>query len=280
MKSLFGSAGDETSAASRSEPCESLRAAASPAFASLSAQVDTFAESVSLALPSPGLHSSCLRWEITPRCSDRERVIGRRAVGCPRAQLFRSSLYSHSHKFLEQPIPIYLATMSLPSDGLPRPYPQLPNSMLEYVWLSHPTPIPAQDLELILECAYFCRLFSMKGKVAIVTGGSGGIGFAAAEALAEMGGDIALQYRSAEGMDERAAELGKRFNVKCKAYRCDVSDYEGVQKLVQDVKSEFGRIDVFIANVSLREGLFPNTSELTCISALRLVWYARALFAT
>jgi sorbose reductase len=120
----------------------------------------------------------------------------------------------------------------------------------------------------------------MKGKVAIVTGGSGGIGFAAAEALAEMGGDIALQYRSAEGMDERAAELGKRFNVKCKAYRCDVSDYEGVQKLVQDVKSEFGRIDVFIANVSLREGLFPNTSELTCISVLRLVWYARALFAT
>ncbi|GAA5865655.1 hypothetical protein JCM3774_004951 [Rhodotorula dairenensis] len=115
--------------------------------------------------------------------------------------------------------------MSLPSDGLPRPYPQLPNSMLE--------------------------LFSMKGKVSIVTGGSGGIGFAAAEALAEMGGDIALQYRSAEGMDERAAELGKRFNVKCKAYRCDVSDYEAVQKLVQEVKSEFGRIDVFIANAGM-----------------------------
>lgn len=103
----------------------------------------------------------------------------------------------------------------------------------------------------------------MKGKVSIITGGSGGIGFAAAEALAEMGGDIALQYRSAEGMDERAAELGKRFNVKCKAYKCDVSDFEGVQKLVQDVKNEFGRIDVFIANVSLRTRLSRRLVELT-----------------
>merc|ERR1719487_1313865 len=58
-----------------------------------------------------------------------------------------------------------------------------------------------------------------------------------------MGGDIALQYRSAEGMDQRAAELAKRFNVKCKAYKCDVSDHDGVQQLVKDVKGEFGRID-------------------------------------
>lgn len=68
-----------------------------------------------------------------------------------------------------------------------------------------------------------------------------------------------VQYRSAEGMDERAAELGKRFNVKCKAYQCDVSDYEAVQKLVQDVKSEFGRIDVFIANVSPTDGWFAQS---------------------
>ncbi|GAA6045832.1 hypothetical protein NBRC10513_005239 [Rhodotorula toruloides] len=114
---------------------------------------------------------------------------------------------------------------SHPSDGLPRPTPQLPESMLE--------------------------MLSMKGKVSIVTGGSGGIGFAAAEGLAEMGGDIALAYRSAEGMDKRAEDLAKKFGVKVKAYKCDVADYDEVTKLVNDVKSDFGRVDVFIANAGM-----------------------------
>lgn len=90
----------------------------------------------------------------------------------------------------------------------------------------------------------------MKGKTTIVTGGSGGIGFAAAEAIAEAGGDVALVYNSAKGMDERAEQLSKKFGTKVKAYKCAVSEYEAVAKLVQDVKSEFGRVDCFIANVS------------------------------
>ncbi|CEQ41810.1 SPOSA6832_03563, partial [Sporobolomyces salmonicolor] len=91
-------------------------------------------------------------------------------------------------------------------------------------------------------------MFSMKGKVTIVTGGSGGIGFAAAEAIAEAGGDIALVYNSAKGMEERAEELAKKYSVKVKAYKCAISDYEAVAKLVQDVKADFGRVDCFIAN--------------------------------
>jgi len=113
---------------------------------------------------------------------------------------------------------------SSPDDGLPRAIPQLPDSIME--------------------------MFSMKGKTTIVTGGSGGIGFAAAEAIAEAGGDVALVYNSAKGMDERAEELSKKFGTKVKAYKCPVSEYEAVAKLVQDVKSEFGRVDCFIANVS------------------------------
>ncbi|BGO90134.1 hypothetical protein JCM10020v2_001770 [Rhodotorula toruloides] len=134
------------------------------------------------------------------------------------AILIKSSIrlsYSVVHKLV-------LSEQSHPSDGLPRPTPQLPESMLE--------------------------MLSMKGKVSIVTGGSGGIGFAAAEGLAEMGGDIALAYRSAEGMDKRAEDLAKKFGVKVKAYKCDVADYDEVTKLVNDVKSDFGRVDVFIAN--------------------------------
>ena len=52
-------------------------------------------------------------------------------------------------------------------------------------------------------------MFSMKGKVTAITGGGGGIGFAAAEAIAEAGGDVALLYRSAPNMEERSAELAK-----------------------------------------------------------------------
>ncbi|GAA5998302.1 uncharacterized protein JCM10292_001107 [Rhodotorula paludigena] len=116
--------------------------------------------------------------------------------------------------------------MSDPSDGpFPRPTPQLPDSILG-------------------------RL-SMKGKTTIVTGGSGGIGFAAAEAIAEVGGDVALAYRSAQGMDERAADLAKKYGTKVKAYKCDVASYEEVTKLVQDVKADFGRVDAFIANAGM-----------------------------
>ena len=108
---------------------------------------------MSLALPTEqlALQLNCPRWEITPRRSDRERVIvvEPSAALARIAQLFRSSLYSHSHKFLGQSIPIYIATMSLPSDGLPRPYPQLPNSMLECVLLSRPHPRHAADPPLI-----------------------------------------------------------------------------------------------------------------------------------
>lgn len=135
--------------------------------------------------------------------------------------------------------------MSSPDDGLPRAIPQLPDSIFE--------------------------MFSMKGKTSIVTGGSGGIGFAAAEAIAEAGGDVALVYNSAKGMDERAEELSKKFGTKVKAYKCAVSEYDAVAKLVQDVKSEFGRVDVFIANVSIVfQSIFENFTQNTYFSYFHL----------
>ncbi|GAA6000284.1 hypothetical protein JCM10207_007940 [Rhodosporidiobolus poonsookiae] len=117
--------------------------------------------------------------------------------------------------------------MSHPSDGpFPRPAPQLSSSLMD--------------------------LFSMKGKVAIITGGSGGIGLAAADALAEFGADVALTYNSSPDKAEKGVEeIVKRWGVKAKAYKCPVDDYEATQKLVKDVKAEFGRVDVFIANAGM-----------------------------
>ncbi|BGP46570.1 hypothetical protein JCM10450v2_002417 [Rhodotorula kratochvilovae] len=145
-------------------------------------------------------------------------------------------------------------TMSHPSDGpFPRPVPNLPESIL--------------------------ARFSMKGKVTIVTGGSGGLGWAAAEAIAEAGGDVAVQYRSAEGMDERAANLSKKYGVKAKAYKADVAEFDAIKKLVDDVKSEFGRIDCFIANAGMGGSGRVGELEIDQWRRIQAVNYDSVFFA-
>lgn len=94
-------------------------------------------------------------------------------------------------------------------------------------------------------------LLSLKGKVVIVTGASGptGIGTEAARGCAEMGADVAITYSSrASGGERNAQELSDKYGVKSKAYKCNVGDYANVEKLVNDVVSDFGKVDVFIAN--------------------------------
>ncbi|KAI1611945.1 NADP-dependent mannitol dehydrogenase [Exophiala viscosa] len=94
-------------------------------------------------------------------------------------------------------------------------------------------------------------LFSLKGKVVIVTGASGatGIGTEAARGCAEMGADVAITYSSRpQGGEKNATELSEKYGIKSKAYKCNVSDYAEVEKLVADVIKDFGKVDVFIAN--------------------------------
>ena len=94
-------------------------------------------------------------------------------------------------------------------------------------------------------------------KTAIVTGASRGIGRACAIELAKAGYDIAVSYA---GNDEAAnktindlLELG----VKAKAYKFDVSNKDACAKAVEEVLSEFGRLDVLVNNAGItRDGLF------------------------
>jgi len=95
------------------------------------------------------------------------------------------------------------------------------------------------------------ELLSLKGKVVVVTGASGatGIGTEAARGCAEMGADVAITYSSRpDGGNKNAKELEEKYGVKSKAYKCNVGQYSDVEKLVQDVIKDFGKIDVFIAN--------------------------------
>lgn len=94
-------------------------------------------------------------------------------------------------------------------------------------------------------------LFSLKGKVVVVTGASGprGMGIEAARGCAEMGADLAITYSSRkEGAEKNAAELEKEYGVKVKVYKINVSEYKDVEKFVDQVVSDFGKIDAFIAN--------------------------------
>ena len=92
---------------------------------------------------------------------------------------------------------------------------------------------------------------SLKGKTAIVTGGSRGIGKAIVEALAGRGCDIAFNYSKSH---EAALELEKAVKakgVRCKASCVDIKDFEDVKEWIARVKEDFGRIDILINNAGI-----------------------------
>lgn len=93
-------------------------------------------------------------------------------------------------------------------------------------------------------------LFSLKGKVASVTGSSGGIGWAVAEGFAQAGADVAIWYNS-KPAEDKAKYLEETYGVKAKAYKCNVSDYKDVERVVEQIESDFGRLDVFVANAGV-----------------------------
>jgi gluconate 5-dehydrogenase len=90
-------------------------------------------------------------------------------------------------------------------------------------------------------------LFRLEGKVAIVTGGSKGLGFWMAEGLAEAGADVVLCARKLEPC-EKAAKAIAEIGVRSLAVGCDVTDPDAVKALVERAVSEFGQIDILINN--------------------------------
>jgi NAD(P)-dependent dehydrogenase (short-subunit alcohol dehydrogenase family) len=97
------------------------------------------------------------------------------------------------------------------------------------------------------------KLFDLSGRTAIVTGGSIGLGYQMAEALAEIGANVVLCARKKERC-EQAAEGLKQLGVKTLALGCDVKNPEQVQSVVQETISHFGRVDVLINNAGVSWG--------------------------
>ena len=83
------------------------------------------------------------------------------------------------------------------------------------------------------------KLFSLEGRVALVTGGAYGIGFAMAEALASARAKIAFNCRSQEHLDKALADYAAR-GVEAKGYIADVTDENQVKGLIAKIESDLG----------------------------------------
>lgn len=103
----------------------------------------------------------------------------------------------------------------------------------------------------------------LKGKTAIITGGSRGIGAAIAIKLASLGANIAVIYAgNQEAAINTCESCREQFNVKASAYCCDVADFEASKKAVAEIKSEFGSVDILINNAGItRDGLIATMKE-------------------
>lgn len=102
----------------------------------------------------------------------------------------------------------------------------------------------------------------LENKVALITGGSRGIGAAMVKKFAEQGADIAFTYRSSTSeADQLCAELAG-LGTKIKAFASDASSFIDTQKLIETVMSEFGKIDILVNNAGItRDNLLMRMSE-------------------
>ncbi|KGL53076.1 3-ketoacyl-ACP reductase [Porphyromonas canoris] len=102
----------------------------------------------------------------------------------------------------------------------------------------------------------------LEGKVALVTGGSRGIGKGIAIELAKHGASVAFTGRSlnanTEAVEQEIANLG----VKGKAYASDAADFTAAHRLVEEVMKDFGKIDILVNNAGItQDGLLMRMTE-------------------
>lgn len=94
------------------------------------------------------------------------------------------------------------------------------------------------------------ELFSLEGKVALITGAAYGIGFAIAEAYARAGAKIAFNCRGKEHM-EKALEAYREKGIDVKGYFCDVTDEQQVQDMIAQIENQLGTVDILVNNAGI-----------------------------
>ena len=91
----------------------------------------------------------------------------------------------------------------------------------------------------------------LENKVALITGGGRGIGRSICESFAENGCNVAFTYNSSKEAAENLVEELKKYDVKVKSYKSDASDHDRSVELIDNVISDFERIDVLVNNAGI-----------------------------
>ncbi len=99
-------------------------------------------------------------------------------------------------------------------------------------------------------------------KVALITGGSRGIGKACAIELAKAGCDVALIYAGNEEAAKQTTDELTKLNVKAKAYKVDVKNFKEAENTIEQIHNDFERIDILVNNAGItRDNLILRMSE-------------------
>lgn len=103
----------------------------------------------------------------------------------------------------------------------------------------------------------------LKGKTAVVTGGSRGIGEAIAYKLASMGANIAVIYAGNASAAETVCEKCRQeYSVEAKAYLCNVADFSAAKETIAKIKADFGTAQILVNNAGItRDGLLALMKE-------------------
>jgi NAD(P)-dependent dehydrogenase (short-subunit alcohol dehydrogenase family) len=110
---------------------------------------------------------------------------------------------------------------------------------------------------------------NLKSKVAIVTGGTKGIGRGIAEALVREGVSVCISARHQVEIDEAVERLNQSGNGKAMGFRCDVRDYNEVKALIDHAVNELGGLDILINNAGI--GIARTTVDETSPENFRAV---------
>ena len=97
------------------------------------------------------------------------------------------------------------------------------------------------------------QLFDLSGRVALVTGGSRGLGLQMAEALGEMGARLALTARKKNELDEAVAHL-KAMGIEATAWVCDIGKREAIAPVIGQILAKLGKVDILVNNAGATWG--------------------------
>ena len=105
-------------------------------------------------------------------------------------------------------------------------------------------------------------MFSLENKVAIVTGGNGGIGKGIAHGYASAGADVVIVARNPKKIESAVDDINNEFDVRVLGLPVDVIDESAVQQMTEDVRQKLGRIDILVNNAGINIRKMPQNLEV------------------